>query len=726
MRRGFTLVELLAVIIILGVLSLITIPVISSEINKSRINAYRTSVQNIIDKAKEYSVKNMQDSDIPEDGLDIKVLKFKNKNIKSGLIKKNENDEIEAVNIYDGNYCASGTKNSIIIERVNNVEECNTIDFTAPVLKIKVVKVNNTSIMVNAYGTDSQSDIYKYQFKIGNEEFHDVTTNKNVASYEFTNLRSNTDYEITVRVSNINVTNNDPQYKNNLDTHTTEGVINAKTLAVGIPEFKVSSNGFSKSKEIEIIYPKIDGGVNYYKLLDSDSIYVDSNSIKIDVTKNGRLFAYVEYGSEIVENSINIYGIDDNGPQIMDIVNPDTWEKTKVVTFKVKDTGSGLASRPYSFDGGKTWIKGNDPDNKSIITRTYTSNQTVDFLVRDKMGNITPIESFLNGEKLHINKVDRTNPKCSLKVSSGTLGTNGWYKKGSIDDVTVEFNELIDQAEDEQGKLINTNGVVKADLSNTTSDSQTVLGSSKPRSLSSVIKYNGIYIVNAKVYDEAGNTSTCSIEVKRDIEEPVITGFKVNGSAYGSGYLSGSTVQAVCKDDVSGVASTPASTPMTTVGANSREVSCTDKAGNTVSKASGNYTIYIYTADASKCGMENYSCNPHSCNPYKCNGYSCNAHNCNPYQCNCVPVYGTQSYSYKCGTYKCNCKRLCEGNDPRQNYSHCHDMCSTCNRYCTGYRQVQTGTSCQTCYNTCYDTCYNTCYNTCYDTCRRAASCWHL
>ena len=51
-KRAFTLIELLAVIIILGVLMIIAIPSVTSYINSSRKSAYITTAQNFVDSAR--------------------------------------------------------------------------------------------------------------------------------------------------------------------------------------------------------------------------------------------------------------------------------------------------------------------------------------------------------------------------------------------------------------------------------------------------------------------------------------------------------------------------------------------------------------------------------------------------------------------------------------------------------------------------------------------------
>ena len=292
MKKGFTLVELLGVIIVLGAISIISVPVVSNQIRNSKINSYRSSVQLSIDAAKEYVVKKYPNNDFPSDGIYITKLNLKNKKIKSGIIKRNDSKEIEAYNIYDGTYCASGSKGNIIVKEVDSIDECKTIDFTPPTLELKAVRVTNNSIMINAYASDSQTSIYRYQFKIGDNEYKNVYTSQNVASYTFDNLKSNQDYTISVKVSNENASSHDSQYSSNPTTHTTEEKIFVRTNAVEAPTFVVSSNGYSKVKEVEIKYPTLENGKNYYKFDTDAEVSVNDHSTKISISRNGKLFKY--------------------------------------------------------------------------------------------------------------------------------------------------------------------------------------------------------------------------------------------------------------------------------------------------------------------------------------------------------------------------------------------------------------------------------------------------
>ncbi len=58
MKKGFTLIEMLAVIALLGILGAISYPIVTREINKSKDNAYKMQIKYIENAAKRWGVKN--------------------------------------------------------------------------------------------------------------------------------------------------------------------------------------------------------------------------------------------------------------------------------------------------------------------------------------------------------------------------------------------------------------------------------------------------------------------------------------------------------------------------------------------------------------------------------------------------------------------------------------------------------------------------------------------
>lgn len=58
MKKGFTLVELLAVITVLGILAVISVPVVNKQINESKEKTYKNQINTIINAAKRWGFDN--------------------------------------------------------------------------------------------------------------------------------------------------------------------------------------------------------------------------------------------------------------------------------------------------------------------------------------------------------------------------------------------------------------------------------------------------------------------------------------------------------------------------------------------------------------------------------------------------------------------------------------------------------------------------------------------
>ena len=577
MKKAFTLVELLAVIVILGIIATITLPIIANNIEKSRKEIYRTNAQTALDAAKEYVSKNTINNDFPKGGIDITKLDIKNSNFKSGIVnkcpiknyegsdceKRNiKPGEIYVKNIYNGKYCANGTKQNIIVSKVESEKDCELVDATGPELTLKLLRVTNDSILVSAYGYDSQTEILKYTFQIGNEEPVEIYTNKNIASYEFTNLEKIKKYNITVSVSNINALSEDEQYVKHPETHTTIDNTTLREVGlseVGLPQFKVSGNNYASSKELTIIYPSIEGGENGYIVEDYDGniiseIEVVEESIKFEINQNVKVIAYTKYGENKVENSINIFGIDDKGPEIEIIPMTDNWEKQKLVTVIVSDRGVGLSKRTCSFDGGNTWIDTKtrtiNGEKKTVCEKLFSKNQVVDFKAKDKMGNISPIEGTTDKNSpyyIEVTRADSDPPNCTVLYDS-----------------PVNYN----------GEWTTQNVIVRAIC-----DDKGLSGCEGDLSFNHTIEKNIMYEIG-KVRDKVGNETVCkSVPVKIDRTVPNCNG--IYGGKTNWTENQNVTIGAYCNDPFGECASNPFTTVISGEGkTQSATIAIRDKAGN--------------------------------------------------------------------------------------------------------------------------------------------------
>lgn len=154
---------------------------------------------------------------------------------------------------------------------------------------------------------------------------------------------------------------------------------------------------WTKEKNVTMTYPEgedllyqysTDGGKTW--LIAPSRVYV------LKFTTEGTLYIRVSDGVSVLTTPlITIDKIDTTAPDVQVNGNDSEWTTSKTLTINASDKESGLATNPYSWDGGKTWT--------SVKEKEFTSNQTVNIWVKDNAGNI-------NKQSVTISKIDNQAP----------------------------------------------------------------------------------------------------------------------------------------------------------------------------------------------------------------------------------------------------------------------------------------------------------------------------
>ena len=158
---------------------------------------------------------------------------------------------------------------------------------------------------------------------------------------------------------------------------------------------------WTKEKNVTMKYPEGDGILYQYSTDGGRTwLIAPASTYVLKFSQDGTLYIRVSDGVSVLTTPlITIEKIDTVAPTVNISGNSSTWETSKTLTIHASDQGSGLASNPYSWDGGKTWT--------SVKEKEFTSNQTVNVWVKDNVGNI-------NKQTVTINRIDIISPTVTI------------------------------------------------------------------------------------------------------------------------------------------------------------------------------------------------------------------------------------------------------------------------------------------------------------------------
>ena len=128
-KKAFTLVELLAVIVILALVLAIAIPTIGALIENSRRGSFKASAEMVLSSSKLFLLENNEAEIFYfNDGVQSseygKVLNFQGDAPKTGIVAVYGNDNI-TIALHNGTYCATKSSNEPKVSiREATAEEC--------------------------------------------------------------------------------------------------------------------------------------------------------------------------------------------------------------------------------------------------------------------------------------------------------------------------------------------------------------------------------------------------------------------------------------------------------------------------------------------------------------------------------------------------------------------------------------------------------------------------
>lgn len=181
--NAFTLIELLAVILILGIIAIIAIPMILNIIKDAKKGALKDTANKLLNAAEKKTVIDneekiyiIQDGKIDDNDLDIKI----KKNIDFGIIAVYSSDDYN-VSVSDGTYCASGSSSSEIIVTDGKCDLDNGLDVYVVSSKSLVATNSNYSTII--YNNSKRPGIQvKYITSRVEDKFGTDSTRWNYAS----------------------------------------------------------------------------------------------------------------------------------------------------------------------------------------------------------------------------------------------------------------------------------------------------------------------------------------------------------------------------------------------------------------------------------------------------------------------------------------------------------------------------------------------------------------
>ena len=517
-KKGFTLVELLGVLVVLGLISVIIVPKVIDSITTSKEAAYQTQVETIENAAKKYGISN--DLLYPKEG-EKKYIAVKD------LIAVGELSDKEIINPKTGN-----KMNGYVLVEYNSgyqqyeytyVEEIdeNTLGAMGPTYEVKdptkwTTSKNVTIIYPKGNGKYEYEFIFKGIVEIGGQEYNYTEQDwkdakKWIATPE---LRKNITFK--TKGSLIARVKNKDEYINGSILEIEKIDNTAPSAALGYDKNTLTTN------KIVLVATCTDNesGISKYLFKLGNGNWIDNGTSNKYTFSNLNDSTSYDFSVECIngvgmtsQSTLNSTTSEIGAPTFI-VSNPGIWETNKNVTisypanytryeFNIID---GTATRNGQELTPGTWYIASSL--KEVVN--FTTEGTIVARVYDG----TNLKYAVNQA---ITYVDPTKPTCEILLTGGTLGTNGYYTVAP----KVQFKTSIAGGSGIYFGQSKTNSPVY--------DNSVTKNNSGLINITDISDGNNTYYGFVKTgVKDMDVTSTCSKTFKVDTTKPVVA---INGNA---------------------------------------------------------------------------------------------------------------------------------------------------------------------------------------------------
>ena len=481
---GFTLVELLATIVVIAVVSLITVPAVTAIIERTRKASFAKSAMNVNKISDNYYISNSaifsKFNDITFDCNNVLCSSQSSPNIKNlnlgaegamgnGYVKIYKGGSVEFL-LTNGKYCAEKNPNKEEVKIYNG--NCEGIIIDNEKIRINSIKTTSTTKSIKVYGnvTAGKSGVGKYEFYIDGKLDGTIETTDINYDYTFKNV---TGKEHKIKVVVYNGTYDKPNFDDSMGMDEKE--IDASLLDFGNITISPSTTSWATSKtytisgttegniDEELQYQVKYNGETYNEQNDKDKWHTISSptTISIDTmsTKDNPTTIYVRLtdGGNIKSGiPYTETKIDTTNPELT-LENVTLTTKSISVPITASDAESGIKSIACKYGTSTSYgSTGTVSNNKCVInniknntnyyyrvtttnnaglstTKTGNSTTGITTVTFKKISQVPTNTSYAQSKTVKVNYVatNVTNPTYYVKTTVATTSTINGYNCGT-------------------------------------------------------------------------------------------------------------------------------------------------------------------------------------------------------------------------------------------------------------------------------------------------------